>query len=300
MENFLLHALAYLAIVLGASLKQIFILFGPSLVLAFMMHYVSMLVGRSAILLVGPRVYIWVFKILGTPIHEGGHLLFAALFGHRIIDYRLFAPNYHTGSAGYIQHTYNKSSIYQNIGNFFIGIGPILLGAVVVYFSAWALMGEEILQSLSAIEINTETFGSMQSFGGLVENLARSAFSIFAALFRLENLGKWQFWLFLYILVSIGTSITLSPSDIQGAASGFSTIFALTFIFNLLTLWTDTPLFTNAALEISRHFGSFYGLLLFTLFLNLLVGLFLLALTKLFPGLTRRSVRSMLDLFNDY
>jgi hypothetical protein len=169
----------------------------------------------------------------------------------------------------------------------------------VVYFFAWLLIGEEVFQSLQAVQINNESFGSIESFRDLLNNLILSAYHILSTLFKPENLKRWQFWLFLYILISIGTSITLSPSDIKGTASGFVSIFGLAFLFNLLTAWAGS-FATNFAAQISKHLGSFYGLLIFSIILNLLVGLFFYLLTKLFPSLVRRSVSSTSEWLNRY
>ena len=38
---------------------------------------------------------------------------------------------------GKITHVFNRASIVQNIGNFFIGIGPIILGSIMLFLISW-------------------------------------------------------------------------------------------------------------------------------------------------------------------
>ena len=54
---------------------------------------------------------------------------------------KLFDPDPETGTLGYVQHTYESSSLYQMAGNFFIGIGPILLGSALIYLFLYLLLG---------------------------------------------------------------------------------------------------------------------------------------------------------------
>ena len=66
---------------------------------------------------------------LGTPIHEVGHMVFAKLFRHRIERVALFQPNEETGDLGSVGHSFAKYSLYQRIGNFFIGAAPLIFGS---------------------------------------------------------------------------------------------------------------------------------------------------------------------------
>ena len=53
---------------------------------------------------------------------------------------QLFRPG-RDGTLGYVEHAYNRRSLYQSVGNFFIGTGPIWFGSALVYLlsaGSWA------------------------------------------------------------------------------------------------------------------------------------------------------------------
>jgi hypothetical protein len=41
---------------------------------------------------------------------------------------------------GYVFHSYNRKSIYQTVGNFFIGIAPIISGTAALFLGLYFLL----------------------------------------------------------------------------------------------------------------------------------------------------------------
>ena len=81
---------------------------------------------------------------------------------------------------------------------------------------------------------------------------------------------NWRFYLFVYIAFAIGSSITLSDSDIEGASSGFLMVVIMTFLFNVSTLWLGN-FADNFSLYLGQLYGFFYAMMLFVIMLNLLL-----------------------------
>lgn len=96
---------------------------------------------------------------LGIFFHETSHLLVALLFGHHITSFRLLKrphPDQTTPNGdrdltlGYVNHTWNQNSWYQNTGNLFIGIAPIFgCSLVLLGLTAWLL--PSLFQSILAL-----------------------------------------------------------------------------------------------------------------------------------------------------
>jgi hypothetical protein len=167
---------------------------------------------------------------IGTPIHEIGHLIQCFIWGHRVSKVKFLQLNSPTGVLGYVQHHYNPNSIYQQVGNFFIGLGPIFSGIGSLIFGMYLLVPKsyETFKAyihqhiiLEKLDINVLT-----TIWGAVLAISKS-------LFTLHNLFNPLFWIFIVIAISISSHIALSKSDIQGSAKGLLMIFFVMVLFNI-------------------------------------------------------------------
>ena len=287
METIFQSLVTYISFAIMTTISQILILFGPGLLLALLMYYIARALERLIHSVLGWRAYVYGFQILGTPVHETGHALFARLFGHKIIDFKPFKPDPATGTLGYVRHAYNEKNIYHNIGNFFIGIGPIILGSLVIYASSILLLGAETFAPLKDIAFENQDLASLQSVVSLAGEIYPNILSVLLSVFTAENFTTWQFYLFLYIMLSVGTAVTLSTSDIKGALSGFFTLVAVLFAFNLITLWVAGD-FTRIYLEqVTRYMSVFYAMMLFTMVMDLVLAVLFYILLRLKTALFR-------------
>ncbi len=276
--------LSYLWEAISSTLIQIVIVLGPGLVLAFIMNYEAGFVERRALLLMGRGWYLGLFGWLGTIVHELGHAIFCVIFRHKITDLRLFDPDPETGSLGYVIHSYNPASIYQLVGNFFIGIGPILLGTAIIYLLSYLLLGLNPFNIADNYKIVASHLNSWDSFMQLFQNLSSSSGSLLIEVFSWHNLSRWQLYAFIYLVFAIGSSITLSQPDIKGTLKGFSVILVLILIFNLATVWAGD--FTSHIVTgIVAYYPVFYAVMFLILLLNIAVAsLVLLPLSLLRAG----------------
>lgn len=261
--------LGYCWIAFLTTLLQIFIVLGPGLVLAFAMSYLAGFIQDRAQSAMGRAWYLGLFGWLGTMMHEFGHAIFCVLFGHRITDIKLFDPDPSSGALGYVSHSYNPNNLYQRIGNFFVGIGPILFGTGVIYALSIYVVGSDVL-SASDFEVATTELGSWQVTSSLFDNLWTALGNILSDVFSWDNFASWRLWVFLYLVFSIGSSITLSSADLRGAVSGFATVVGAWLLFNLATLWLGN-FTTDACASLAEYCGIFYAIMFLALCMNVFV-----------------------------
>jgi hypothetical protein len=133
--------LEYLWHGLTVTLMQFLVLLGPGLLLTLVLNIETGFIQNRALKIIGSGWYLGLFGWLGTSVHELSHAIFCFIFGHKIVDIKLFSPDPETGTLGYVEHSYNRRNIYQMIGNFFIGVGPVILGSAVIYLLFYWLLG---------------------------------------------------------------------------------------------------------------------------------------------------------------
>lgn len=170
---------------------------------------------------------------IGVPIHELSHAAAALIFRHNITAIKLIQRPDADGVMGYVEHTYDQHSIYQQIGNFFIGIAPILggIGTIIVLMHFFIPDTYRNFIYIMNKNIHIEAFNKYT----IIEML-NSYMEFLKSIFSINNFKDCYFYIFLFLSICICSHISLSQADIKGATGGFSVIFILFFIFNLFGL----------------------------------------------------------------
>ena len=183
---------------------------------------------------------IYITAWIGTPVHEFGHIFFAKIFRHKIDAVSLFNPNPETGGLGYVNHSHNKHSFYQNLGNFFIGAAPMVFGAITLVAFLFLLVpnAQEVLAPLQGSDTRIVT-------------LLSSILLAIAKLFSFQNLGSGTFWLFLYVSFCISSHMAPSKQDRKNMWRGAVWFLGLLVIVNsiLLLVQIDPTQNINAILK---------------------------------------------------
>ncbi|MFH1646435.1 MAG: hypothetical protein ABID71_01910 [Chloroflexota bacterium] len=226
--------LLFIKDLLLATFGQMASLFAGVFIFGLLIHFFSQLTFKSLERAFG-RKGVYLVAWLGTPIHELGHALFCVIFLHKIVKIEFFKPEPVTGTLGYVSHTWNRSNPWHILGNFFIGIGPVLLGCLALLATFYFLIPgssrawDAILAGVRGVEnINTP--------GGYLAILRGSSLALAASIFTLENLAGWQFWVFLYLSICVASNVRLSVSDLKLALSGIGCIILPFLLLNLAAL----------------------------------------------------------------
>lgn len=168
---------------------------------------------------------------LGTPIHELGHALMCLIFGHKITDMKLLMINRTDGTLGYVSHSYNRRSIYQSVGNFFIGIAPIISGIGVLFLCLYFLLPN----SFTVFDVYLKTsLLSKSSELTFIKGFVGTSLVLIQSLFTLSNLLNLNFWIFLLIAISVSSHMALSWADIKGATHGLVMLYLVFFLLTIM------------------------------------------------------------------
>lgn len=242
-EN-IIQSFFYLFSVTGLQLVTAFGLLAAG---GVVLHFFELIISRSFFRTVGYKGILWT-AWLGTPVHELSHALFCILFGHRIDEIKFFTPSRKDDMLGYVSHSWRRTNIYQNTGNFFIGIAPLLVGSVLLLVLLMAMLpGNDHLLS-SALGAKSGTLFDF-NFSGIYQ----AAADITAGLFTLENFSDPLFWVFLYLSLCISTHIAPSGADMQGVWAGLFSLTVILLAVNLVLMLTgvDPSVITGWAARFS-------------------------------------------------
>ncbi len=195
-------------------------------------------------------------SIIGTPIHELSHALGCVIFGHKIEDMKLFQPPSPDGTLGYVSHSYNPKNLYQKIGNFFIGIAPILGGSAVLLLLTRFMVPDisaDVSRILSGVHLSGEFF-SISTLGTYLG----VCWELILAIFNPAHFSDGWWWAFIILAVMIASHMELSLADIKGGFGGFVALAVLLLIvdaalglINAEWLSSFTGLLTSFAVSIA-------------------------------------------------
>ena len=275
--------LAFIKDLIIATFSQMASLFAGLFLFGLLIHFISQLTFKSLERSFGSKGT-YLVAWLGTPIHELGHALFCVIFMHKIVEIEFFKPDPLTGTLGYVYHKWNRSNPWQVLGNFFIGIGPVILGCVVLFATFYFLIPNSY-QVWDYIIARVKEIDGSYSVGSYFEILGGSSFAMTKLIFTISNLTSWSFWIFCYLSICVASNIRLSLSDIKGTLSGFGYVilpFLLINFLGLITGFGSEKFFPFTA----ASFGMVYSLFILGLVMSL-IGLALVYLVSASASLAK-------------
>jgi hypothetical protein len=270
-----------------ATLAQMASVFAGVFVFGLVIQFISQLTFKSLANAFGPGGT-YLVAWLGTPVHELGHALFCIIFMHRIEEIRFFKPDQNTGTLGYVYHKWNPKNPWHVLGNFFIGIGPMVLGCAVLFALFYFLIPDSS-RVWDSIIGSVNNLGNSSSIGGYFTVFRDSTLSIIKLIFTFSNLSIWQFWVFLYLSICIASNVRLSWADIKGSFSGLGCIILPFLLLNLicfLTGNTTAKVFPYTASVL----GTIYSLLILALIMVLIGFVLIYLLSAIYYKLRYKSI----------
>ncbi len=252
------------------SITELVYLLGIIISIGFLLGYLETIAAQWAYKAFG-KMGILLTSCIGTPIHETGHALMCLLFGHKIISIKFFDLNPQNETLGYVQHSFDKHNLYQNMGNFFISLGPIFSGsAAILFFMYWFEPHTfSALQQMAALAPAAHTITDLLSWAG------HSMLCVYYGLWNSPSFGSLKYWVFLVLVICISSHIALSKLDIKNAMAGLRVIFACMVVGNFIAafLGIDTLYYVLEVANYNVYLLSILSVsLLFSLFTAMVMG----------------------------
>jgi hypothetical protein len=228
---------------------------------------------------------------LGTPIHELSHALMCVIFRHRIVEMALFRPDKESRQLGFVDHSYvpksiySPKNIYQVLGNFFIGTAPLVGGTLVMYGLLWLFY-----PSAAGNAVPDSSVGDAIAKGEVVSaagQVTDHALGVLRQVVSIEHLATIKLWLFIYLVLCVGSHMAPSRSDYRGSKWGAVVLVGAMLLINILfqTFGGDPSRIT---LLVSTLIGMALGLWVLSILFCGVAALLVLIGTGLMELLTER------------
>ncbi|MEZ9833023.1 hypothetical protein AB4341_05775 [Vibrio breoganii] len=192
--------------------------------------------------------------IIGVPVHEISHYLFAKLLGFKVLEVRLFQmPSHANTTMGYVSFTRSKS-IVGAVFHVLVSIAPLIIGSFCLYLGA-----------------------QLPHIQSLIAELLRSSLLDYPkTLYLFITQANYLQLLSLFILASITIHMLPSWVDIKGALEG--SVYISLFAYAMLTIGL---VYSVQLWEVIDHGLHALGLLM-------MIGVILASPIALFALLTKR------------
>lgn len=219
----------------------------------------------------------YISGFIGTPVHECSHALMCLIFGHKIKAIKLFQISSTDGTLGYVSHSFNRKNVYHQIGNFFIGVAPIICISAILYLMAYLMvpqMVQDVMVEVQSINVN-------DGFSSIIKTILNAVIAFFS------HAGNGWWWLFVLIGTFLALHMTLSDADIKGSWTGLVIILALILVMDIIIGLLNQAFL----LIITQGFVLVGGFITGFLTLGTLISLILVVISFLFKNIKNQILK---------
>lgn len=265
--------------IIGQTTWLLFVFAAPFVVFTLMIHFLERLIQTRLASRFGWKSVLWT-GWLGTPIHELSHAVLCKVFRHRIDEMALFEPDLRSGRLGYVRHSWTTGNWFEEVGNFFIGLAPLVGGSVALAGILWLFFPDAVSNMISSSGIGNDS--SAAEPASFTSMLFASVQSLLQDLLSFKNLFSWKFWLFTYLVLCVGSHMAPSRSDYDGASRGvlMVVLFAVACLLLVSLMGFETDRVVQSML---RLMSPIFGLQVIAIVICVFATLVVFVLTSFFP-----------------
>jgi hypothetical protein len=187
-------------------------------------------VFRTMASAIGLRPLVYSTGWIGSPVHEFSHLVVLLIFRIKVIAFKPFSPDFKNGHLGYVISAPNPQNPLHSLGFALSGIAPVIGGISLILLLGLVLLPglDRAISEMAITSIDEET----ASVHGYLYIVAGTTYDGIRILIDPKNLGRWQFWVFLYVASCVLCHFAPSSQDMHGIGPGLAVLIALVFIGN--------------------------------------------------------------------
>lgn len=265
--------------IISQTFWLLLVLVAPFVVFTLLIHFLERLIQMRLASRFGWKSVLWT-GWLGTPIHELSHAILCKAFGHKILEMELFEPDIKSGRLGFVRHSWDTRNWFEEVGNFFIGMAPLVGGSMALGGLLWFFYPDAVANMISNSGIGSGS--DVIEKASFTSMIFASVQSLLRDLLSPSHLISWRFWLFTYLVLCVGSHMAPSRSDYDGAGRGvWMVVLAVVgclLLISLLGFETDRVVETML-----RFMSPIFGLQVIVIVICALATVVVHLLTAFFP-----------------
>ena len=224
--------------VMVATGVQIVIVVAGSVAALIVANVIERITFRAVVSVLGSRCAVYTTGWIGTTIHELSHLVVFLIFRIKVIEFKPFSPDFENETFGYVRYLADAKNPFHRLGCALAGIAPLAVGISLIFALGSFLVSDFALAFAQV--------GSTSMYAGTPDALyylhivVNATFGAIGSLLDYANLGRWQFWLFVYVSTCVACHFAPSRQDIRGIGPGILVGASLIFMVNAVValFWT--------------------------------------------------------------
>ncbi len=185
--------------------------------------------GRLLLRAFGRTVFLAV-TITSTTLHELSHAVMCLLFRHKIRKMRVFSLDPTTGRrSGFVDHSWDGRSLYQQTGNLFIGLAPMIVGVPLLL----------VIQNSCGVHTASGALSDTPAMLGpsLIRDLLPPIMAGLGGIFTPKNFANPYFYLCLPAAFVISRSMAPTLADLKASGTGASIVVFLFVAVNFIAFF---------------------------------------------------------------
>lgn len=210
-------------------------LFLPLAIQILLLYFLSRWLDRLVLLRLGKTWYL-ITQWPGVAVHELSHLVGCLITFTKVYQVKLFALQGET--LGFVSHARSRNPIK----NIIISLAPLFGVTVVIWLLIKFLLPELYFTILNPVKTALADFSTFGHFFSFTKEYFSQYGQYISALWQNIDFFKWQTYVFIYLMLSLGAHAAPSKEDLKHTFWGMAGLVVIFTILYYLGSWLQIDL----------------------------------------------------------
>lgn len=255
-------------------------IFLPLIIQILILYILSRLLDRLILRRIGRTLYL-ITQWPGVMVHELSHLVGCLVTFTRVFQVKLFAPSGDT--LGFVSHVQSRNPIK----NIVISLAPLFGVTAVIWLLIRFLLPELYFSILNPVKAGLADFTSFNQFFSFTKDYLSQYWHFLVNLWQNIDFSKWQTYVFIYLMLSLGAHAAPSKQDLKHTFYGLAGLVIIFLILYYLGVWLKIDILWSITKWLAYPFSLTASFLTYGIVFAVLA-VIIMFLVSLVLGITHR------------